>query len=161
MPVDWWSRPPVLDSCLHVGHHTINLTSTGPVPSIHDSSPHCPRPMLFRPTITGRSCSSRSSLGRQLRHHFGPFFSTFLSPTPPHTPVGRVLLGAQAYLMLIGACNPMLCPIWGFRYKFAMDVHFLAQEYGNFDIILDHFWRSTQSHSPHTRRVLCFTWCLC
>ena len=37
-----------------------------------------------------------------------------LHPTPQHV-VGRVLLGAQAYPMLIGACNPMLCPIWGFR----------------------------------------------
>ena len=30
--------------------------------------------------------------------------------------MGRVLLGAQSYLMLIGACNPMLCQIWVFRW---------------------------------------------
>ena len=30
--------------------------------------------------------------------------------------MSRALLGAQSYLMLIGACNPMLCQIWGFRF---------------------------------------------
>ena len=52
---------------------------------------------------------------RQLRHHFWTIFRAFLSSAPPPRTVGRVLLGAQAYLMLIGACNPMLCPIRGFR----------------------------------------------
>ena len=45
---------------------------------------------------------------RQLRHHFGPFFAHFSAPTHPTRAVGRVLLGAQAYLVPIGACNPML-----------------------------------------------------
>ena len=27
--------------------------------------------------------------------------------------------------------------------------------YGNFDIILDHFWRVSQLHPTHTRRVVC------
>ena len=53
----------------------------------------------------------------ELRHHFGPFLAHFSAQPHPTRTVGRVLLGAQAYLMLIGACNPMLCPIWGFRYS--------------------------------------------
>ena len=45
---------------------------------------------------------------------FGPFSAHFSAqPHPPRT-VGRVLLGAQAFPMLIGACHPMLCPIWGY-----------------------------------------------
>ena len=51
----------------------------------------------------------------ELRHHFGPFFAHFSAQPHPTRTVGRVLLGVQAYLMLIGACNPMLCPIWGFQ----------------------------------------------
>ena len=45
---------------------------------------------------------------RQLRHHFGPVYAHFSAPPHPTRAVGRVLLGAHAYLMLIGACNPML-----------------------------------------------------
>ena len=51
---------------------------------------------------------------RQLRHHLGAFFARFSAPPHPTRAVGRVLLGAQAYLMLIGACDPVLCPIRGF-----------------------------------------------
>ena len=46
-----------------------------------------------------------------------PFFPrAFLSSTPtPARAVSRVLLGAQAYLMPTGACDPVVCPIRGFR----------------------------------------------
>ena len=50
-----------------------------------------------------------------LRHHFRPFPARFSASPHPTRAVGRALLGAQAYPMLIGACNPMLCPIWGYR----------------------------------------------
>jgi len=38
-----------------------------------------------------------------------------LHPDPTRA-VDRGLLGAQADLMPTGACNPMLCPIWGFNH---------------------------------------------
>ena len=43
------------------------------------------------------------------------FFAHVSAPPQPTRAVGRVLLGAQADLMPIGACNPMVYPIWGFR----------------------------------------------
>ena len=33
----------------------------------------------------------------------------------PARPAWRALLGDHGHRMLIRACNPMLCPIWGFR----------------------------------------------
>ena len=44
---------------------------------------------------------------RQLRHRFGTRFHALLGSVPPRR--------AVRYLMLIGACDPLLCPIWGFR----------------------------------------------
>ena len=41
---------------------------------------------------------------------FGPFFARFSAPPHPARAVGRVLLGAPAYLMLIGACVFYLVP---------------------------------------------------
>ena len=53
---------------------------------------------------------------RQLRHHFGPGFTDF-SSTPPHTRhVICALLSTHVHRMLIGACNPVACPIRVFRY---------------------------------------------
>ena len=53
---------------------------------------------------------------RQLRHHFGPFPTLFQARWHPRRAVCCALLGAHAYRMLIGACNPMLCPIHVFRH---------------------------------------------
>ena len=44
--------------------------------------------------------------------HFSRIYQ--LHPTP-HSPCD-ILLGARADRVLIGVWNPMLCPIWGFRY---------------------------------------------
>ena len=74
----------------------------------------------------GPAARGRPSV-RQLRHHFGPFSAHFSAPTHPTRAVGRVLLGAQAYLVLIGACNPVLCPIWGFRYAWAGKLDVLGE----------------------------------
>ena len=45
---------------------------------------------------------------RQLRHHFGPFSVQFSAPRHLSRAVWRVLLGAHANRVLIGAWNPML-----------------------------------------------------
>ena len=58
----------------------------------------------------------RSGAGvRQLRHHFGPIFAQFSAPHHLTRAVCHALLCVHADLVLIGAWNPMLCPIWGFR----------------------------------------------
>ena len=44
---------------------------------------------------------------------FGPFLAKFSAPAPPT--VHDHLERAHADWVLIGAWNPMLCPIWGFR----------------------------------------------
>ena len=50
---------------------------------------------------------------RQLRHHLSPFPTQFQAISTLHAPACRGLLGAHAYRVLIGACNPMLCPYLG------------------------------------------------
>ena len=74
------------------------------------------------PTTTVTSTSSTVTSTRTDTSRYGNFDIILdrisrVSRRHPHPTraVGRVLLGAQAYLVLIGACNPMICPIWGFR----------------------------------------------
>ena len=57
--------------------------------------------------------------------HFPRVFK--LHPHPTRA-VGRVLLGAQSYRVLVGACNPMLCQIWGFRPRSGTWAAYLPQE---------------------------------
>ena len=53
---------------------------------------------------------------RQLRHHFGLHLAHFLIALCHHPrAVCYALIGAHAHRMLVGACNPMLCPIHVFR----------------------------------------------
>ena len=52
---------------------------------------------------------------RQLRHHFGPSHACFSAVHLPYRAVGCVLLNVYAGWVLIGACDSMLWPIWGFR----------------------------------------------
>ena len=53
---------------------------------------------------------------RQLRHHFGPNFARFSAPHHPTRAVYHALRRAHTDRELIGAWNPMLCPIWDFRW---------------------------------------------
>ena len=53
---------------------------------------------------------------RQLRHYFGPSFTRSSALYHTTRAVWDVLLRALAYRMLIGACDPIFCPNWGFRY---------------------------------------------
>ena len=57
---------------------------------------------------------------RQLRHYFGPSFTHSAALYHPARAVGCVLPRAQAYRMLIGAYDPMVCPNWGFRWSGAI-----------------------------------------
>ena len=52
---------------------------------------------------------------RQLRHHFGLFLAHFSDLCYPTHAVQYALLSVRAHSMLIGACDPMLCPISAFR----------------------------------------------
>ena len=64
------------------------------------------------------AASAFMSSVRQLRHCFGTISRGFIRSVPPHTRAGRAaLLSAHVDVdwMLIFACNPMLCPLSGFR----------------------------------------------
>ena len=73
---------------------------------------------------------------------------------PPYTRRGMSLLSAHAYLMLIGACDPVLCPNWGARSNDTMDGWERFEAFG-----LQH--RATvrgaththPPHPPHTRHA--------
>ena len=103
------------------------------------------------PADGGGNGSAASLEVRQLRHHFWTIFRAFLSSTHPTRAVGRVLLGAQAYLVLIGACNPMICPIWGFRFRWW---RLFAAASTNWDcrplVILGSSWRRAAGLTPST-----------
>ena len=53
---------------------------------------------------------------RQLRHRFGPLPTHFSALCHPARAVCRVLIGDHGRLVLIGACDPTVCPICGFRH---------------------------------------------
>ena len=48
---------------------------------------------------------------------FWTIFGAFLSFTPPTRAVWYALLSTHAGWVLIGDCDPMLCPNWGFRHR--------------------------------------------
>ena len=53
---------------------------------------------------------------RQLRHHFGPVDLLSSALYHPARAAWCDLVGDRGPRMLIGACNPMLCPNWGSRH---------------------------------------------
>ena len=64
---------------------------------------------------TGRLAEARV---RQLFASFWATFHAFLGSITPQRAVACALLGTDAHWTLIGACNPILCPNWGFRTRF-------------------------------------------
>ena len=54
---------------------------------------------------------------RSLRHHLEPFPSCFTALCHPAPAVGCALLSDNAYSVLIGACDPMSCPIHVVRHR--------------------------------------------
>ena len=57
---------------------------------------------------------------RQPFHHFWPISHTFIAT--PYAPRDMPCLSANAYWMLIGACNLMVCPIRVLRFPVVTDV---------------------------------------
>ena len=52
---------------------------------------------------------------RQLRHYLRPYPRSFKLHNTMHAPFAVAHLVPIFYRVLIGACNSMLCPIWGCR----------------------------------------------
>ena len=116
---------------------------------------------------------------RQLRHHFGPVDHLSSALYHPARAAWCDLVGNRGPRMLIGACNPMLCPNWGFRLSACWTTTTRrtlssctlptsstttrssspqtprARRYKGFDIILDHVPRISRlqgTATPGTRR---------
>ena len=73
-----------------------------------------------------RSHADRANLGRrearQLRHYFGPSHACLSALYHPICAVCCVILAVHPNRVVVGNCNPILCPIWGCRpavYTFA------------------------------------------
>ena len=67
------------------------------------------------PDIWQPQLGNRSGQVQGLRHPFAPYLTAFPALYHPSSGVRRALLGAHACGMLIGACNPMVYPIHGYR----------------------------------------------
>ena len=65
--------------------------------------------MIHSGAIVGAGC------GNLFHHFFGPILARFSAPPQTTRDVWYGLLGADADRVLIGAWDPMLCPISGFQ----------------------------------------------
>ena len=92
--------------------------ATGPAGNVSEGEIRCGSPITcptWRSTSSSRSCSARSP------RRYGNFdiildISQFFNALCHHPrAVCYALIGAHAHRMLVGACNPMLCPIHVFR----------------------------------------------
>ena len=89
----------------------------------------------------------RASHVQWLRPHFGPALAHSRAVYHPPHAVCCVLLGAQSYRVPIGACDPVLCPIWGFRPSAFFDgLYYSYRTCGEVDQFAD--WSSDAVRAP-------------